>query len=120
MAKILIVDDERAIARALELKLSHSGFTVSLASDGIQAISMLKEGGFDMVLLDLVMPNKDGFAVLTEIKNLAPQAKVLVLSNLTQEEDIKKAKSLGANEYFIKSNISLATLVSYIEKILKI
>lgn len=120
MITILIVDDEKAIARALDLKLSHAGFSVELASDGNQAITILNTKKFDMVLLDLVMPNKDGFSVLGELKKSHPETKVIVLSNLTQVEDIKKAQSLGAHQYFIKSDISLASLVEYIKKTLQV
>ncbi|MBI4836244.1 MAG: response regulator [Candidatus Abawacabacteria bacterium] len=120
MAKILIVDDEKAIVRALSLKLSHVGFTVSTAVNGAEAWEKLQKDSFDLILLDLVMPDQDGFSLLTALKEKANTTKIIVLSNLTQEEDIQKAKDLGATEYFIKSNISLASLIEYIKKILTV
>ena len=114
--KILIGEDEKALSRALELKLTNSGFTVTVASDGELALDAIKKDTFDMILLDMVMPKKDGFTVLKEMQALGIKTPVVVLSNLGQKEDIAKAKELGAKDFFVKSNMPLADIVNYIKK----
>lgn len=113
--KILIVDDEKALAKALEIKLSHEGFETSVAYDGSEAIDALAKDHYDLVLLDLVMPNLDGFAVLEKINASNIKTTVIVSSNLSQEEDAEKAKSLGAAGYFVKSDMSLSDIVKKVK-----
>lgn len=119
MMKILIAEDEKPMARALELKLNHSGFEAKAVYDGEEAIEALSKEKFDLLLLDLIMPKKDGFAVLEELKKRGNKIPVVISSNLGQDEDIKRAESLGAKDYFIKSNTPLTDIVENIKKILK-
>ncbi|MCA9364670.1 MAG: response regulator [Candidatus Moranbacteria bacterium] len=110
--KILIAEDETPMANALRLKLEHSGYEVSIAGDGEEAVRLLSDGHFDLALLDLVMPKKDGFSVLAflqESKEITTPA--IVASNLGQTEDRGRAESLGAIDYFVKSDISLADIL---------
>jgi two-component system, OmpR family, alkaline phosphatase synthesis response regulator PhoP len=116
--KILVAEDERPMAHALELKISKAGFDVRVAYDGEEAISMLEKEKFNLVLLDLMMPKKDGFSVLIEMREKGINVPVIVSTNLSQEEDIKKAKELGADDYFVKSNTPIIRVVEYIEKVL--
>ncbi len=109
--KILIAEDEKPMANALGLKLSSAGFETTLVYDGEAAISAVQASPFDLIILDLVMPKKDGFFVLTELKKLKIATPVIVSSNLSQEEDIKRARELGARDYFIKSDTTLAEIV---------
>lgn len=121
MKKILIVEDDKYLANAHRVKLSKSGFEVQIAGDGDQAIQILKTFTPDLILLDLIMPNKDGFTLLSEIKqNPAWKAiPVIVTSNLSQKEDMEKAKGLGAADYLVKSNINLNDLVIKIQALIK-
>ncbi len=116
--KILIVEDERAIARALELKLSHSGFSVKVVGNGEEALQILEKEKFDLVLLDLVMPKLDGFGVLKGLAEKNIKTKIIVVSNLSQEEDRRKAKELGASSFFVKSDTPITDIVSEVKKIL--
>ena len=109
--KILIAEDEKPLAQVLTLKLERSGFDVRVAVNGQEALDVLAKEKFDLVLLDLVMPKVDGFGVLKELKKRGDATKVIVLSNLSQEEDAKKAKELGAQDFFIKSNTPIADIV---------
>lgn len=109
--RILIVDDEKPLARALELKLTHEGLNATSVFDAVEAIKVLKSENFALVLLDLVMPVEDGFKVLEDMRKLKLKTPVIVSSNLSQEEDIAKAKALGAVDYFIKSDTTLADIV---------
>ena len=116
--KVLIAEDEKPLSKALSLKLTRSGFTVEVVGDGQQAIEKIQETSFDLLVLDLVMPRMDGFAVLEKLRELGQKPKIIVLSNLSQEEDAQRAKSLGADEYFIKSNTALADIVQHIKRLL--
>ena len=109
--KILIVDEDKSLARALELKLTHEGLDAKAVFNGGEAIAVLKTENYDLVLLDLVMPQEDGFKVLQDIQDLGLKAAVIVSSNLSQEEDISRAKTLGAIDYFVKSDTTLADIV---------
>jgi DNA-binding response OmpR family regulator len=115
MAKrILIVEDEKPLAHALDLKLKSSGFDVDVAPNGDEALSMLKDGTYDLVLMDIMMPKRDGFSVLQEMKNIKDNTPVFVMSNLGQEEDVKHAENLGVKGYIVKSNTPLAQIVERI------
>lgn len=118
LKKILIAEDEKPMANALSLKLRSAGFETTLVYDGESAISALRESPFDLILLDLVMPKKDGFFVLAELKKLNIAVPVIVSSNLSQEEDIKRARELGARDYFIKSDTSLSQVVEKVKQAL--
>ena len=105
MKKILIVEDEPVLLRVLNDRFTEDGWAVVTAADGELAVGAVKKEKFDLVLLDLIMPKKDGFEVLKEIRS-EPEFKnlpILVLSNLGADEDIKRALSLGANDYFVKT-----------------
>ena len=117
--KILIVEDEKSLADMLALSLKISGFEVTSAYDGDEAIELLKNQNFDLIMLDLVMPKKDGFTVLADLNAAKIKTPVIVSSNLFQGEDVKRAKELGANDFFIKSNTSITDVIDYISKFLK-
>ncbi|MFA6028034.1 MAG: response regulator [Patescibacteria group bacterium] len=117
--RILVAEDDRPISKVLTLKLQHSGYEVVQAFDGEQAIDLLFKENFDLVLLDLIMPKKNGFDVLRELKEKGKMVNVIVTSNLSQEEDKKTVMELGAKDYFVKSNTPLAKIVEYVEQMLK-
>lgn len=116
---ILIVEDERPLARALELKLTKEGYKTSTAANGSDAVSLLEKGDYDVMVLDLVMPQYDGFHVLEYVHEKKIAIKTIVLSNLSQNEDIKKAKDFGAIEYFVKSNTPIVDLVEKVKQALQ-
>jgi len=121
MKKILIVEDDTYLANAYRVKLSKAGFEVKNAFDGEEALSMLQTFAPDLILLDIVMPKKDGFTTLAEIK-VNEQWKnipVIVASNLGQKEDIDKGMALGATDYIVKSQIPIADVLVKINNILK-
>ena len=114
--KILIVEDERPLAHALELKFTHEGYDVTIATDGAEALKIANAGSFVMILLDLIMPNLDGFGFLEKMKKKTP---VIVLSNLGQDEDKERAKSLGAAGYFVKSNTPITEIIAKVKSLIK-
>ncbi len=115
---ILIVEDDDVLLRTLYLVFHKTGFTIATATDGDTALKMVLRLKPSLVLLDLLLPKMNGFDFLKNIK-ADPALKtipIIVLSNLG-EENIQKAKDLGAADYFIKSDTSLENLK---EKVLKI
>ena len=117
--RILIIEDEKPMARALELKLTHAGFEAVSVSNGEKGIEMLEEQSFSLILLDLVMPQTNGFIVLETLKQKKISTPVIVLSNLSQDDDEERVRALGAKEFFIKSNTPIAAIVAKVEEFLK-
>ncbi|MCA9381220.1 response regulator [Candidatus Dojkabacteria bacterium] len=114
--RILIAEDEKAIISVLSIKLESSGFIVDKAMNGKEALELLQKNEYDLVLLDLIMPIVNGFEVLEYVKENNIDAKIIVTSNLGQEEDVKKAEGLGALDYFVKSDMTLSQIVEGIKK----
>ena len=116
MAKrVLIVEDERPLAHALELKLKHEGFDATVASNGADGLRLIEEGGFDVVLLDMMMPVMNGFQVLQELQKKDNKPIVFVLSNLSQHEDESRVIAAGAKKYFIKSDTPLSVIIDEVK-----
>jgi DNA-binding response OmpR family regulator len=116
--KILIIEDEKPLAHALELKLSHEGFAIVATSSGEEALSLLSKDHFDLVLTDLIIPGVDGFKVLETIQEKKMKTPVFVMTNLNQEEDRKKTHDLGAAEFFVKSNSPISLIVEKVKQAL--
>lgn len=110
--KILVAEDEKPMAKALELKLQKEGFDAKAVFNGKEAVEEIKTGTYNFVLLDLLMPEMDGFEVLQHIKDNNVQAPpIIITSNLSQDEDIQKAKDLGAVDFLVKANSSLTDII---------
>lgn len=118
--KILVVEDDFPAARVMQLKLGKLGFHVDYASDGQMAMEKLKAGAYDVMLLDLRLPKKSGFEIITEVRSDPKLAhiKIFVLSNLGQKEDLDKALKLGADNYFIKADTNIHDLIEKITALL--
>ena len=120
MAKILIVEDEEVLYRVLEEKFRKANFEVAIAEDGEVAMTTVKTFNPDLILLDLILPKKDGFEILQELKADPglKQIPVVVLSNLGQDEEIKRALSLGAVDYLVKVQHPINEVVEKVQKYL--
>lgn len=119
--KILIIEDDQFLKRIYDIKLKKEGFEVKLASDGDEGIEKLKEGWKpELILLDLIMPKKNGFEVLEEIKmdNGLADIPVVILSNLGQEADIKRGIELGAVDFLVKTEFSIDAVVNKVKEYL--
>lgn len=121
MAKILLAEDDLFLQRMYATKLAKEGLEVVSAPDGEKALSLLREQPIDLVLLDILMPKKDGFAVLSEIK-ADPKLKnipVILLTNLGEEDDVKRGRKLGADDYLIKAHFLPSEVVGIVKKYIK-
>ena len=114
---ILIVEDDVENRAAMVKVLEGAGYKTLETDNGQQALDILKNGGVDIMLLDLMMPELDGFQVLQQIQQMqiTPQPIVFVLSNLSQREDEERVLALGAKKFFIKSDTSLSTIVEEVK-----
>lgn len=112
-AKILFIDDDNFLRKVYKSELGEQGYEVILAVDGEEGLEKAQIADPDLIILDMIMPRKNGFEVLTELQN-NPRTKdipVIILSNLGQEDDIKKGLDLGAIDYLVKDKITLAIIV---------
>ena len=116
--KILLAEDDKFLSTAMSDKLAREGFTVLHAVNGLEAVSVAKADHPDLILLDIIMPQKTGFEVLSELRldSATRDIPVIVLSNLGQEADIKKARDLGAIDYLVKSDVEMKMVVEKIKE----
>ena len=118
--KILVVEDDLFLRELYCDVLKEEGYAVDSAADGDEAFSKIKLGGYDLVLLDIILPKMDGLAIMRRIKSELPQNPnkcVIFLTNLDKDEEIKAASQLG-NGYLIKSQITPGSLVEKVKKYL--
>ncbi|MFZ2303846.1 MAG: response regulator [Minisyncoccia bacterium] len=115
--KVMIVEDDEHISKVYEIKLAKEGFATSLAVDGEEAVKKITIEKPDLILLDLMIPKKDGFGVLEDIKKIPELAgiPVIVLSNLGQHTDQDRALALGANEYLVKVDYPIQEVVNRVK-----
>jgi len=120
MKRILIAEDDKFIASAYKLKLAKMGFDVTVVADGQEAVDWLNKELPDLILMDLVMPRKDGFTALQEIKanDKWKNIPVIVASNLGQKEDVDRAAALGAAGYIVKTAVTISELVEKVKLVL--
>ena len=118
---ILIIEDEATLHRALLEFLTDEGFSVLSAMDGEEGVKLTKSKKPDLILLDIILPKKDGYEVLDEIKSNDETKKipVILLTNLESAQDIQKAFEKGATTYLVKSSYKLEDIVKKIKDILK-
>lgn len=121
--KLLIVEDDVTMREIMVHKMSASGFTVVEAGDGKQAIATWKKEKPDIVLLDLMLPEMDGFQILETIRKDPDQqvanSSVIVLSNLFGKEEIQKAKELSIDDYMVKAYYTTEEILARLKEVLK-
>jgi two-component system, OmpR family, alkaline phosphatase synthesis response regulator PhoP len=121
MAKIVLVEDDKTLLEMYALKFKEEGFDLLTAADGESGLTLIQQETPDLILLDVMLPKMDGFAVLTELKKAeaTKNIPVLLLTNLGQKADIEKGKELGAQDYVVKSALTPAQIVEKSKQYLK-
>jgi CheY-like chemotaxis protein len=120
--KIMVVDDDLYIRELYEEVLKDEGYTVDSASNGEEALNKLKMGGYDLALLDIMMPKLDGLGVMDALSKNPPPVKngpIILLTNLDHDPLIKDAMSKGAAAFIIKADITPADLIGQVKKYLE-
>lgn len=118
--KVLVVEDEHMIAEMYATKFEMDGFDIYKAFDGSEGLDKAEEIRPDIILLDVIMPKLDGFAVLKKLRSEERFKKtpIVLLTNLGQDDDIKKGKELGADDYFVKADHTPADVVAKVREVL--
>lgn len=118
--KILVIEDDKFLRKVIKKKFSDEGCDIIEAIDGEKGIILAKDEKPDIILLDLVLPEIDGFEVLQKLKTDPETADipVIVLSNLGEKENMDKGFKLGAADYLIKSNLDPSEIFKRVEKII--
>ena len=117
--KILIIEDDQFLREFYQELLQSEGFQVDMAVDGATGLSIVSAGGFALILLDIMLPQKDGLQILRELKlnpPKLPNGPIVVLSNLGQGEEIRQGLALGAADYLVKADFTISEVT---DKILK-
>ena len=115
--RILVVEDDLFLRELYSDILTQEGYKVESAQDGEEALQKIKVGGYDLILLDIIMPKMDGLEVMRQVQANPPQSPnkcVVFLTNLDKDEEIKTALQLG-NGYLIKSQITPGSLVEEVK-----
>lgn len=115
--RILIAEDDKFHAQIYRLNLSKEGYDIVLAADGRQTMEEARRQKPNLILLDLLMPVKDGFEVLQELKSDAnlKNIKIIVLTNLGDKKDIEEVRKFGVSDFLVKANISITEMVAKVK-----
>lgn len=119
--KILLVEDDNILVEMYKMKLTEEGYEVFTSSNGVDALEIAKKESPEIILLDIILPGMDGFAILGSLKGeqKTKQIPVILLSNLGQDSDIEKGKKLGAQDYLVKANFTPTQVAEKIRVVLK-
>lgn len=119
--KILLIEDDPTLIEMYNLKFQESGYKVSNSTSGVDGLELAKKVKPDIILLDVILPGMDGFAILKTLKSdsVTKNIPVLLLSNLGQESDVKKGKDLGAYDYLVKANFTPSEVVEKVKSALQ-
>jgi len=118
MKKVLLVEDDPFLIEIYTTKLKEAGYEVETAEDGDTALRKIKEISMELVLLDIVLPNFNGWEILRRINSDKKDIKVVILSNLGEKNEIEKGIKLGATKYLVKAHYTPSEVIKEIKKIL--
>jgi OmpR family response regulator RpaB len=116
--KVLLIEDDQQISKVYEIQLKKEGFNTVVSRDGDEAVEIFSKENPDLVVLDLMLPKRDGFGVLEYIRKIAKdkETPILVISNLGQKGDRLRAMELGATSYMIKVDHPIKDIISTIKE----
>ncbi|OHA52748.1 MAG: hypothetical protein A3A97_01065 [Candidatus Terrybacteria bacterium RIFCSPLOWO2_01_FULL_40_23] len=119
--QVLVIEDDPFLSKAYKVKFDHEGITTAFALDGESGLAKVKELKPQLILLDIMLPKKNGFDLLAD-KNKDPSIKdipTIILSNLGQEDDMTRGKALGAVDYVVKTSMKIQDVVVKVRQYIK-
>ncbi len=118
--KLLVIEDDKMINSMYKTKLEQEGYTVLTAEDGASGLEMALQQKPDLIMLDVIMPQLDGFSVLQQLRENPGMKKtpIILLTNLGTDEDMSKGQKLGATDYWVKANLTPAQVSEKIKQYL--
>jgi len=121
MKSILLIEDDPFLIDIYTTKLKEAGFKIEVATDGEEGLRKLTEKKFDLLVLDIVLPQIDGWEILKKVKadQKLKETPVLILSNLGQKGEVEKGMKLGATKYLIKAHYTPSEVIEEIKEVLK-
>ena len=121
MAKVLVAEDNKYLRRAYIAKLPKEGFEIEIVEDGKAVMEKVKSFKPDLIILDIIMPQRNGLDILKELKETPVLNKipVIITSSLDKSEDVKKGLEIGADDYLVKTEVSMDDIVAKIRGLLK-
>lgn len=120
-ARLLLIEDDDDLRQMYTLIFTKAGYNLTTANDGVQGVTKARSGGFDLILLDLMMPKLDGIGVLKELRKEPPKKNngpIIILSNAGYNKVAEEAMSLGASGFLLKADLLPHDLVAEVEKYL--
>ncbi|MFC1594824.1 response regulator transcription factor [Patescibacteria group bacterium] len=119
--KILLIDDDTFLLDMYSVKFNEAAIKIDVAQDGEEALDKIRENKYKAILLDIIMPNLDGFELLKKVKEekLANSTPIIILSNLGQRDDLEKGLSLGADDYIVKANFTPSEVLEKLKEIIE-
>jgi CheY-like chemotaxis protein len=119
--RILVIEDDQNTRNLYQMILTKAGYLVEFATDGAEGLAKCRQGGYDLILLDVMLPKMDGIALLNELKKVPPKSpnkNIYLLTNLSHDPILKEAVSLGAKDVILKTDVNPDQLTEKIKKIL--
>ncbi|HEY4487231.1 MAG TPA: response regulator [Candidatus Paceibacterota bacterium] len=120
MTKVLVGEDDEMLSSLMVRRLQAEGYETDASYDGVQTLAKVAEWKPDLLLLDILMPNKSGYDVLEELHTKGEQTgmRVVILSNLSAQEDVERAKKYGVFDFLVKANTTPAEVVDKVKSII--
>lgn len=120
MPKVMLVEDDEQLRKIYEMRLQAEGYTVVSARDGEEGLALAKSEKPDLIIADIMMPKISGFEMLDILHNTDEfkGVKIIMLTALGQSEDEQRAKSLGADRYFVKTQVTLEDIIKTVHELL--
>ncbi len=119
MTKVLLIEDFPVMQKFYKGALEQAGYDLEVVPDGLQALARVNDTEYDIILLDMLLPNLNGVEFLEKFTARPPQTKILVLSDFTEPGRIKRAYELGVSEYLVKSDYPPSELVAKLDSVTK-
>lgn len=117
--KILLVEDDPFLIDIYTTRLKEEGYLVEISASGNESLKKLSKENFDLLILDLILPDINGMEILKKVKESFPNLKIIILSNIGEKKEVEEGLKLGANKYLIKAHHTPSDIIKEIKNLLK-